>query len=219
MTQDNPRSDIHITNELSDRLRAGINVFQPIGNPDTRELGLHIQNELKAISERFREEMPPGFSFSRRLYRDFHIDPTKNRPSSEALWRRLKNKGDFPRVNPFVDLTNLLSLSFQICFGLYDLDKIRGDVRLILGGESDQYRGIGKDTLHMKGKIILADNLGAFGNPSSDSARTRVTGQTSGILQVLFFHQQDPEAEALTRNAARTFAGFFQIGEIRSLFR
>jgi len=219
MAQDNCLADIQITNQLPDRLRAGINIYQPIEIRDIPKLNRHIQHQLNTITETFRQELPSGYQFSRRLYRDFHIDPTKNRPSSEALWRRLKNKGNFPRVNPFVDLTNLLSLSFQICFGLYDLDKISGDIRLDLGTKSDQYRGIGKDVLHMEGKIILADHLGAFGNPSSDSSRTSVSGETSRILQILFFHRHDPESETLTQKAARTFSDFFQVGEIRSLYR
>lgn len=212
MDQDSPITDFQITNELSARVRAGINIFQDIAIPETRELDTHIQKELASIPRLFQKEPPPGYAFSRQLYRDFHIDPTKHRPSSEALWRRLKKKGDFPRVNPFVDLTNLLSLTFQICFGLYDLDRISGGIRLTLGTDSDHYRGIRKDVLRMGGRIILKDNLGAFGNPSSDSLRTAVSGDTKQILQVLFFHPLDPEAESHTRNASRAFDNFFRIG-------
>jgi DNA/RNA-binding domain of Phe-tRNA-synthetase-like protein len=216
MVQDDPLGDIRITNGLSDRLRAGVNIYQRIEQPDTGKLNLHIEEKLRVIPGAFERELPPGFTFSRKLYRDVHIDPTRNRPSSEALWRRLKNKGDFPRVNPFVDLTNLLSLTFQICFGLYDLEKIAGDITLTLGDDSDHYGGIGKDILHMKGKIVLKDSQGAFGNPSSDSSRTRVNSRTSRIMQVLFFHKQDPRADELTREASRAFHAFFHIGFSRS---
>jgi DNA/RNA-binding domain of Phe-tRNA-synthetase-like protein len=208
--------EIQITNQLSEKLLAGINLYGEITSTDRQKLETHIQREIISITKQYQEKMPPGYEFSRKLYREFHIDPTKNRPSSEALWRRLKNKGDFPRVNPYVDLTNLLSLSFQVCFGLYDLEKIEGDVRLCLGTDSDQFQGIGKDILHMKGKITLKDSLGAFGNPSSDSLRTSVDPSATRIMQILFFHKQDPAAETLTRKAAQTFSDFFQIRAVQS---
>ncbi len=209
-------NEIQITNQLSGKLSAGINLYRDIKNPDPQKLEIHIQNELSSIIKKYRENMPSGYNFSRKLYREFHIDPTKNRPSSEALWRRLKNKGNFPRVNPFVDLTNLLSLKFQICFGLYDMEKIEGKISLILGTDRDQYQGIRKDILHMKGKITLIDSEGAFGNPSSDSLRACVNASTSNIMQVLFFHKQDPDASKLIQETIATFKKFFQIRDIQS---
>jgi DNA/RNA-binding domain of Phe-tRNA-synthetase-like protein len=145
------------------------------------------------------------------LYRELHIDPTKHRPSSEALWRRLKNKNDFPAVNPFVNLTNLLSLKFQICFGLYDLEKIKGNVNICVGQKADRFCGIRKDILNLEGKIVLKDSEGAFGNPSSDSLRTSVDVSTTRILQVLFFHPSDPDAIEITRSAFQTFKQFFPV--------
>jgi len=70
---------------------------------------------------------------ARQLYRDIGIDPTKNRPSSEALLRRtLKGKGLY-QINSVVDTCNFCSLQFLLPIGLYDFDKIEGCVILRIG--------------------------------------------------------------------------------------
>lgn len=205
-----------ITNSLPEKLSAGINIYQDIRIKEKKELDDFIKGDLSAILENHLKELPAGFDFSRKLYRQFQIDPTKYRPSSEALWRRLKNKNDFPDVNPYVNLTNLLSLKFQICFGLYDISKIKGKIIITIGEENDQFQGIRKDILHMKGKIVLKDDEGPFGNPSSDSLRTCVEPSTTQILQVLFFHKQDPEAAEFTQKALETFQHFFHQSDSKS---
>ena len=49
------------------------------------------------------------------------IDPTKTRPSSEALLRRVRKGDHLPRINTLVDICNWCSLEFQLPYGLYDL--------------------------------------------------------------------------------------------------
>jgi DNA/RNA-binding domain of Phe-tRNA-synthetase-like protein len=65
-----------------------------------------------------------------RAYRDFFwklgIDPTKIRPASEALIRRILRGNSLPKINTFVDAYNLASISTAIPFGAFDLDKMRG---------------------------------------------------------------------------------------------
>ena len=203
--------EFEITNILSEKLLTGINIYQEIQIKKKQRLNNFIKEELSSILENHLKKMPASFDLSRKLYREFHIDPTKYRPSSEALWRRLKNKGDFPNINSYVNITNLLSLKFQICFGLYDITKIKGNIVIDIGNEADEFQGIRKDLLHLKGKIVLKDSEGAFGNPSSDSLRTCVDTSTTHILQILFFHIEDPDATDTTRKAFNTFKEFFEV--------
>jgi DNA/RNA-binding domain of Phe-tRNA-synthetase-like protein len=114
------------------------------------------------------------------------IDPTKTRPSSEALLRRVRKGDELPRINSLVDVINWCSLESQLPFGLYDLNHVRGDVTLRLGREGEEYAGIRKDVVHVGGRLTLADAEGPFGNPTSDSARTMVTTATSRALVVIF---------------------------------
>ena len=190
--------------------------FFNISVKDKNRLKEFIKAELETIKESHLKQMPPGFSFSRKLYRIFSIDPTKYRPSSEALWRRIKKGLKFPFVNPFVDLTNLLSLKYQVSYGLYDMDKVEGEIELAQGGDSDSYQGIRKDIVNLKGKILLRDESGPFGNPSSDSLRTCTSEGTTHVLQVIFFHRDDPLKEKILSETHNRYSDFFKISDSNS---
>ena len=122
----------------------------------------------------------------RTMYKRVGIDPTKTRPSSEALLRRVRKGDPFPRINAMVDVCNWCSLEFQLPYGLYDASKIDGDVELRIGREGEYYAGIRKDDVHVAGRICLADARGPFGNPTSDSARTMVTTATTQAMLLVF---------------------------------
>ena len=110
---------------------------------------------------------------TRALYRGIGLDPTKTRPSSEALLRRVRRGDPLPRVNTIVDLCNWCSVETQIAFGVYDRDRLAGDaLALRLGADGEGYDGIRKDRVNVAGRLTLADGEGPFGNPTSDSLRT-----------------------------------------------
>ena len=135
----------------------------------------------------------------RTMYKRVGLDPTKTRPSSEALLRRV-NKGDpLPRINSMVDVCNWCSLEFQLPYGLYDLAQVEGqEIQLRRGRDGESYPGIRKDEVHVGGRICLADVRGPFGNPTSDSARTMVTTATTRAL-VVIFAPRSLDAAGLTR--------------------
>ncbi len=139
-----------------------------------------------AAMMRTRTESADITAAVRTMYKRAGIDPTKTRPSSEALLRRVRKGDELPRINSLVDVINWCSLESQLPFGLYDLDHVRGDVTLRLGREGEEYAGIRKDVVHVGGRLTLADAEGPFGNPTSDSARTMVTTATSRALVVIF---------------------------------
>src|SRR5262252_8599290 len=122
----------------------------------------------------------------RTMYKRVGLDPTKTRPSSEALLRRVRRGDPLPRINSLVDIINWCSLESQLPFGLYDLDRVRGNATLRLGRDAEEYPGIRKDVVHVAGRLVLADDEGPFGNPTSDSARTMVTTSTVRTLVVIF---------------------------------
>ncbi len=133
-----------------------------------------------------RVRPPEAMSAVRTMYKRVGLDPTKRRPSSEALLRRVLKGESLPRVNSMVDVCNWCSLESQLPFGLYDADRIHGDVVLRLGHPGESYPGIRKDEVNVSGRIALADSEGPFGNPTSDSARTMVTAATTRALVVVF---------------------------------
>jgi DNA/RNA-binding domain of Phe-tRNA-synthetase-like protein len=143
------------------------------------------------------------------MYRRVGLDPTRRRPSSEALLRRVRKGDPLPRINSLVDVCNWCSLEFQLPYGLYDLAAVEGDIVLRLGHEGESYPGIRKDDVHVGGRITLADARGAFGNPTSDSARTMVTPATTRALMVVFAPAEiarDALSQVLTTSSERARA-------------
>ena len=133
---------------------------------------------------------------ARELYRRFGVDPTRVRPSSEALLRRLKKGEPLPRINSLVDVANAMSVQLQVPVGLYDLDKVKGDELVIrLGTEGETYVGIGKERVNVAGRICLADAEGPIGNPSADSARTMITTDTERAAWIYFLPVQDDDID------------------------
>jgi DNA/RNA-binding domain of Phe-tRNA-synthetase-like protein len=148
----------------------------------------------------------------RVMYKRAGVDPTKTRPSSEALLRRVRRGDPLPRINSLVDLVNWCSLESQLPFGLYDLDRVQGAITLRLGRPGEEYAGIRKDAVHVAGRLTLADAVGPFGNPTSDSARAMVTPTTTRVLVVIFAPADVSErvvdrALAATRERIARFAG------------
>ena len=141
---------------------------------------------LAAAEAAVRINPPTETTAVRTMYKRVGIDPTRTRPSSEALLRRVRRGDPLPRINSMVDVCNWCSLEFQLPYGLYDAARIEGDVELRIGRAGESYPGIRKDDVHVDGRIALADRLGPFGNPTSDSARTMVTPQTTRALLVVF---------------------------------
>jgi len=133
-----------------------------------------------------RQRPPADVAAVRTMYKRVGLDPTKTRPSSEALLRRVRKGDPLPRINSLVDVCNWCSLEFQLPYGLYDAAHVEGDIELRLGREGESYPGIRKDDVHVAGRLTLADARGPFGNPTSDSARTMVTTATTSAIVVVF---------------------------------
>jgi DNA/RNA-binding domain of Phe-tRNA-synthetase-like protein len=147
----------------------------------------HRLDPLLAEAEAKVRISPPVESGAvRTMYKKVGIDPTKTRPSNEALLRRVRKGDAIPRINSAVDIVNWCSLEFQLPYGLYDAAKIGGAVTMRRGADGEKYAGIRKDDVNVGGRITVADDQGPFGNPTSDSARTMVTPATSELLVIVY---------------------------------
>lgn len=173
-----------------------------------------LDGPLAAAAEglRLATGLEEPMAATRSMYKQVGLDPTKTRPSSEALLRRVRKGEALPRVNGLVDIINWSSAETQISFGLYDLGKVLPPLVLRLGGPGEGYDGIRKDRVNVEGRLALVDAQGPFGNPTSDSARTMTTPATADVLVVLFVPTAMPRALgeralALTRERLATYAG------------
>lgn len=152
--------------------------------------------EVKRASQAVKNGDVGAVERARELYRRFGVDPTKVRPSSEALLRRLKRGESLPRINSLVDVANAMSVQLQVPVGLYDLDKVRGDELVVrLGMEGEAYEGIGKERVNVAGRICVADAEGPIGNPSADSARTMITTETQNAAWIYFLPVRDDDID------------------------
>lgn len=131
-----------------------------------------------------------GIAEARRLYRHFGVDPTRTRPSSEALLRRALRGQDLYRISNVVDVGNWVSLEYLLPLGLYDtatLEPFDGERVIVrVGHEGEEYAGIRKGPVHVGGRLCVADRSGAFGSPTSDSLRSAITPACESVAAIVF---------------------------------
>ena len=152
--------------------------------------------EIKRSAQAVRSADAGQVKRSRELFRKFRMDPTRMRPSSEALLRRMQKGEALPRINSLVDVANALSVQLQVPVGLYDLEKVKGEELVIrLGNEGESYEGIGKERVNVAGRICVADADGPIGNPSADSARTMITTDTERAAWIYFLPVREDDVD------------------------
>ena len=123
-----------------------------------------------------------------RAYRDFFwsvgIDPTKTRPASEALVRRILASRPLPTINTAVDAYNLVSASSGIPIAAFDSDHLKGGLTLRFARKSEQFLGIGMNTpvVLTENQVIMTDEREIIAiYPYRDSDATKVTNDTKNI--------------------------------------
>ena len=122
---------------------------------------------------------------SRQAYKNLGKEPSRYRVSSEALIRRILQGKGLYKINNVVDTNNLISIETGYSVGSYDLEKIQGNINFRIGLEGEQYQGIGKEMINIEKLPVFADDIGAYGSPTSDSIRTMITENSKTILTVL----------------------------------
>ena len=181
---------IAIAPEYGGRARLGVVELDGLSVRDAdpglaAEIAAHGEELRRRYAGRPSGEVP-GADSARDLYKALGLDPTKTRPSSEALLRRVLKGEALYVVNTLVDSVNYCSLRAQLPFGLYDLDRVEGDVLLRRGQGGESYEGIRKGPVNVEGRPVLVDGRGPFGNPTSDSARTMITTSCRRALVIVY---------------------------------
>lgn len=182
--------DFEVGKDVAGRVRLGLLTLEGVSVRERDEaLEAEVQRACASFRERYgegRSSEVPGAADARTLYKALGIDPTKTRPSNEALLRRALKGEALYRINTLVDALNLVSLREQLPFGLYDLRRVRPPVLLRKGAPGEAYEGIRKGPVNVEGRPVLVDADGPFGNPTSDSARTSITLATRDALVVAY---------------------------------
>ncbi len=136
---------------------------------------------LKLTTESLKQI--PSIEATRRVYRACGKDPSRYRPSGEALVRRVLQGKQLYQIDTLVDLVNLASMAYGYSIGGFDADKFCGDtLTLGVGREGEPYEGIGRGQLNIAGLPVYRDAKGGVGTPTSDNERTKMTLETTHIL-------------------------------------
>jgi DNA/RNA-binding domain of Phe-tRNA-synthetase-like protein len=201
---------------LADRVLVAWLTMDGLHHEEHPDFRAEIDRACRSMAERHAGSKPSQIAAlapARQLYQGLGMDPTRHRPSSEALLRRLLQGKALYRLDPVVDTGNLFSLLHSLPLGLYDRALLRGDVVLRLGHEGESFAGIRKGQVNVGGRLCLADDEGAFGSPSSDSDRCRIRPATERILTLLYAPADYPrtrlrdQVEALGAAFAKWNAG------------
>jgi DNA/RNA-binding domain of Phe-tRNA-synthetase-like protein len=181
--------DETVFNEVPE-LKIGINYYTKITvseSPQMLKGRLHLfQEHLFFELENKKVQEFPGIAEWRSIWKAFGADPNRYRHSTEALLRRIAKQNYLKPFHSAVDLNNFFSLQHELPIGIYDVDKLQGDLTISVGTEEVGYEGLNGrfNSLH---KILYAqDESGPFGSPFVDSIRTAVTNETTDAIQLFF---------------------------------
>lgn len=166
-----------------------------------------LWQEINAMGEKYRATLTTeslkqlsGIEATRRVYRACGKDPSRYRPASEALIRRMLQGKPLYQRDTLVDLVNLASIVYGYSIGGFDADKMVGDtLTLGIGREGEPYEGIGRGMLNIAGLPVYRDEIGGVGTPTSDNERTKIDISTSHLLVLI--NGYDGHEEQVCANA------------------
>ena len=148
-----------------------------------------LWKDIDTLGEEFRNKLTvdtlkeiSGIAATRHIYRICGKDPSRYRPASEALIRRILQGKALYQINTLVDLINLASMKYGYSIGGFDADKI-----------------IGRGTINIQGLPVYRDDFGGVGTPTSDNERTKITINTTHLLVLI--NGYDGNEELVKQNA------------------
>lgn len=182
--------------EVSDELRQacpdfrGAAVFAVVRNSGYNE---ELWRRIAEFTEDYRSRYTtdsikdmPSIQGTRQAYKKCGKDPSRYRPSSEALCRRILRGIPLYQIDTLVDLINLASINCGHSIGGFDMDKIEGDKLVLgIGKAGEPYVGIGRGELNIEGMPVYRDAAGGVGTPTSDNERTKITAETTNLLAIM----------------------------------
>ena len=166
-----------------------------------------LWDEIHALEDHFRQELTTdslkeltSIAATRRVYKACGKDPSRYRPASEQLIRRMLQGKELYQIDTLVDLVNLASVAYGYSIGGFDADKFVGDtLTLGIGREGEPYEGIGRGMLNIAGLPVYRDAQGGVGTPTSDNERTKMTIETTHL--VVLINGYDGNEERVSENA------------------
>lgn len=178
-------------------IHIGVSVLRGVkcaGSVGSDEMEREIRNTEAEIRSRYTLDTLKDVPLI-RLQRDFFwrmgIDPTKVRPASEALIRRILAGKNLPRISPVVNAYNIASVRTLITFSAFDADRISYADEIVLNvrfaRDGEEVTLIGNRKRRLKNELVLTDTsniLCVYVHGDVDS--TKVREDTENILIVAY---------------------------------
>ena len=166
-----------------------------------------LWDEIHALGEKYKQTLTTeslkeisGIAATRKVYRACGKDPSRYRPASEALIRRMLQGKSLYQIDTLVDLVNLASIAYGYSIGGFDADKFLGDTLTLGIGKADEpYEGIGRGMINIEGLPVYRDEKGGVGTPTSDNERTKMELKTTHL--VVLINGYDGKEEKVRENA------------------
>ena len=167
----------------------GVLVYEVQVAPSSPALLARFDQAIAQLAGQFTLDtiaQQPHIAATRQAYKALGASPHDHRNAAEAMLRRLVKQAGLYHINNVVEVNNLLSISSGYAIGSYDLGQLQGPVVLDTPPDGTRYEGIGKGALTIAHLPVLRDDLGWFGNPSSDSRRAMIQPGKRQVASVLY---------------------------------
>ncbi len=176
---------------IDERLDLKVGFLQLEGcaiGPSDERLGAELESIMDHVTA--TQDLPslsshPVVRGVRGLFKSAGMDPSRYRPSSEALLRRVLKGQGLTRINAIVDINNACSLGSCLPVGSYDRARLGAHVHVRIGEPGEAYAGIAR-VFDANGKLVAADEQGPFGSPIADSERSLVRVTTHEVLVLVY---------------------------------
>lgn len=127
----------------------------------------------------------PTVAALRRLFKQAGTDPTRYRPASEALLRRLLKGGELPAISPMVDINNCLSVELAVPCCVMAEGTFGPPFVWRAGNAGESYQSL-KGPFNLEGRPLLCDAQGPLDTPITGNERVKVTDETRRATLVAY---------------------------------
>ena len=170
------------------------------------------------VRERFAEPAAiaahPPVAAMRKLFKGAGCDPTRYRPASEALLRRLVKGAELPAIHPLVDVNNCLSAELAVPCCVMKDGSLGTSLVFRPGAAGESYESL-RGPFNAEAKPLLVDEIGPIDTPITGSERVKVQAETQGAWLVAYLPRMVVSAddawaalEVIARDAGVTVERF-----------
>ncbi len=158
---------------------------------DLSDLRIRVTAQVR---ERFADPAAiashPPVAEMRKLFRAAGCDPTRYRPASEALLRRLVKGSELPGIHPLVDVNNCLSAELAAPCCVMAEGTLGRSFVFRSGRPGESYESL-RGPFNLDGKPLLVDDLGPVDTPITGGVRVKVSPDTTRAWLVAYLPRDE----------------------------